>query len=81
MTKKNCYICQLEKMLDAFYPDHYSKDGRTSSCKKCSKKKSKEYYEKNKSKLTSEQIQKRRDSVKKFRELSKTMKEEKENVD
>ncbi len=41
---KTCYICEVPKILDEFYKDKHSDDGRTSGCKQCLKKKAAEIY-------------------------------------
>lgn len=48
---KKCSLCKIEKDESLFSNDKYSKDGKTSSCKECRRKKDKEYREKNKDKV------------------------------
>jgi len=51
MEKKKCSLCRSEKDFSLFSNDKHSKDGKTSSCKECRRKKDKEYREKNKDKV------------------------------
>ena len=41
---KQCYICHLNKSLDAFYKDRSSDDGLTNGCKECLKAKERKAY-------------------------------------
>jgi hypothetical protein len=44
---KKCYICCINKILEDFYKNTRSKDGKMSFCKSCDKLKRKKYYVKN----------------------------------
>lgn len=59
MKTKKCYTCQTIKPLEEFNKNKCKKDGLNSICKKCSRKRSKQYYQDNKEKHRKE-TQKRR---------------------
>ncbi len=46
-TTKKCYKCKNRKELDEFYKDKYQTDGRTTSCKDCSKTRRKQWSAEN----------------------------------
>jgi 5-methylcytosine-specific restriction endonuclease McrA len=49
---KTCYSCKETKSLDDFHRNKTRSDGRTSRCKVCQKRLSKEYREKNSDKIS-----------------------------
>jgi len=61
---KSCYQCQKSKPEMEFYPDSYSDDGLTSSCKDCQKQRAKERYKKG---LTDKQKTARREAYLKWK--------------
>lgn len=48
---KTCTTCFEEKLLEGFYINRNSPDGRMTKCKDCNKKASREYKERNKEKI------------------------------
>jgi hypothetical protein len=52
---KICTICKVSKDTRSFHRNRDRKDGHSSNCKRCHKKFSKEYYNKNKERILAQQ--------------------------
>ncbi len=66
---KICSVCKLEKDESDFNKNSKRYDGLQSECRECSKKKSKEYYLKNKTKMVGQINQSRVERLAKYRQL------------
>ena len=47
MVTKVCYVCNIEKDIDGFYPHKGMKDGRLNLCKECNKDRSRKNHNDN----------------------------------
>ena len=71
METKICSKCKVEKDICEYHKDKNKKDGLNTYCKLCAINHSKEYYEKNKEKISSKHKGYKSEYNKEYREKNK----------